>query len=1199
MMTMCKQLNLEENSLVNINNYNNIKNIFRKYSFNSIAKAIYILNSYLPNRNLLDLMITLNYAFHNMKTDGKKSIEDYSSFVLFVESIRKTYKKHPFNTDVQVHDLGEIYYSYNNINYPVIVGTGHNHNYIFNYFIDELSKITNTHIEFENLFSYNRLVIDLLKSTFSGDSSIDNFEIRTPPEQYFYEIYSKYDSLVAIFKKNNLEQSLNKCAHSNQLHFTTKNERLYIMYNTSILIDYATNLLSDLEDTKIHTIVNNTIKTRLVDQFELSGEQNKILFNPMIMDDPKGKPIYFPISIILHSDAIYIIINEAEIINEIGFTKLYNQVITLASENRLFLGALKNHQYKVCPITSNMPIKFIQINPHININQEVIDFYDEDQSTHILALDFVYFILRSSDFKQIIKFIDNNLKSDKLHFSTDGLSGLFEVSLESEGMIELGAIEFSSSLSELYTPEFKIFDLFCNTFRNIPFQNNDNMFYNPFEWEIKEHKYGFDNLKRNGEHLLGYIRKSKENNYIFVCRNTSHFARNDLSTNFFNHLTSIDDILTYMFDKYWDQINMASFFKKGIQLFIIPETKRKEYRVGYNGFSGEYIAGDFNTQETPYGARIVIFEEKLFKSIKQTKTRIVECKFFIEVLNVIGSGTPDLDMLKQLIIADSTLPKLTNVLEIELPFYKNLNNISFWANDEHFINIRKHIASICKQTNINPGIYKLEHAKNIIRRMQENLIPDFISLINKYHYIDLHIYLTSLLAATEFDVFMMNKKIRADDSNITKEIAENYKNQNIIERQDAKNKSRYILYLIENNLRYGNRDKSIKCSDDMRLLLAYSDWLIVLQDNSDMFHWKMDSCSIEVTYDYRINTLFDDTAKVKYTQLTRRIYSSGTYTTDKIPFITENDKLLLAYEKDMKFSFKDFVSVLDILSDRGDQRKKHEISKDIVKYNKKDLINRIISVNTDLEEVTVNRILDSITVSTTSLSKIIRNDIEDEKNLIPIWEREYRPNRFELNPLLTKGDDLIYSPFLCFQTFNLWINSLSGLYPPHESRIPNILKEIEKQQQIAQKQMVIDIQNKFIEIGIPNPNKEYKLHKHGSHPENLGDYDILVFDDSKGVIWNLECKVLQHVGSISEFAKHQDSFFLKSKSRDQKFQKRIDYLIKNAEIVLKDAKVTMPKNFIFKHYMVTNKVFVSEFKEVSFKIITYSELIDLINSVYI
>jgi hypothetical protein len=305
----------------------------------------------------------------------------------------------------------------------------------------------------------------------------------------------------------------------------------------------------------------------------------------------------------------------------------------------------------------------------------------------------------------------------------------------------------------------------------------------------------------------------------------------------------------------------------------------------------------------------------------------------------------------------------------------------------------------------------------------------------------------------------------------------------------------------------------------------------------------------------------------------------------------------VAFEEDMGFSFQNFMSVLGLLSDRADEREEHEIQKDIVKYNREELVQRISSTNKDINSENVIKILDSITVKPEKLSKIIRDESEDEQGIIPVWEREYRPNRFELNPLLLHNQDIIFSPFLCFQTFMLWINSLSGLFPPHESRIPKMLQVISVQRKIIQKQMVIDIYDRFIHMGASNCNKEYWLHKHGNHPIELGDYDVLIFDNVKGLIWNLECKVLQNVGSVSEFAKHQDSFFNKN-GKDEKFQARIEYLVQNIEIILKDAKVEFASNYVFKHYMITNKVFISEFKDISFEIITYSELMNLIDNTY-
>jgi len=1194
---MCKKSILEADSLVNSESYIKIVKEISSYKYESIAKAIFILNSFLPNRNLLDLCITLNYAFFKLPNEGTNKINDYESFIFFVDKIKKAYKKNPFNTDIQVHDIGEAYFSFLDTNYPVIVGTGHNHSYVFNFFIDEISRVTQKNKEFKEIFELNSKVIKSIKKAYKSDLSPMNFDIITPPKEYYETMFIEYDSILEYFIVHNIESILCGLKHSNQLHFAKKERNLFVLYNSSVVIDYATLLLSNLNEDKINIIVNQTVKTRLVEQFELSGNQEFVLHSPMIMADPKGKPIHYPIAIILDRKSIYIILNENQINDEIGFSKLEEEIKSLIKANSLYIGALIGKQYKVYQFPDDTIVKFIQLNNHININQMYFGKIEEDNSYHILALDFVYFILRSNSFEQIVNFLENNIKPDKEHFGTDGLSGLFEMSLNSDGMIELGAIEYGLSLTDLYTPESKIIDLFLNDFKNIPYKMNDGLFCNPFMWETKEYNHHFDYVKRNGEGLIGYVRKHDENGYIFVCRNSSHMKHNDISENFFNNMKSIDDLLVYMFDKYWDLIFKLPTFKKGVQIFIIPEAKTQELKVGIGGFSGDYLLGDSYLDAPPKTARITINESKLFQKIEKTSTRDVENTFFIELIKVIVDDDSELRELEPVIISDSKLPKLTNVLKVDIPFYKNLNNISYWAKDVDFIRIRKRIASICLKAKINPGIYNLDKAKRIIRELQKELIPDFISMINSYFFLDLHIQLTSLLSANEFTVYMLDKKIKAHATNIEKDIATDYRKQNINNREDSKNNSRYLRYLIENNLRFGNRDSSATSQLDIMLLIAYADWLMVLQDNSDMFHWNMDSCAIEITDDYRINTIFEEKTKDKYNNITERVYNSGTYVTEKIPFIDKNTELKKAFEEDMGFSFENFISVLGLLSDRADEREEHEIQKDIVKYDREELIQRISSVNNDIDIENIIKILDSITVNPETLSKIIHDESEDEQGIIPVWEREYRPNRFELNPLLLQNQDFIFSPFLCFQTFMLWINSLSGLFPPHESRIPKMLQAISEQRKIIQKQMVIDIYDRFMQVGACNCNKEYWLHKHGNHPIELGDYDILIFDNIKGIIWNLECKVLQNVGSVSEFAKHQDSFFNKD-GKDEKFQARIEYLVQNIESVLSDAKVEFSSTYNFRHYMITNKVFISEFKDISFDIITYSELMSIIDSTY-
>lgn len=122
----------------------------------------------------------------------------------------------------------------------------------------------------------------------------------------------------------------------------------------------------------------------------------------------------------------------------------------------------------------------------------------------------------------------------------------------------------------------------------------------------------------------------------------------------------------------------------------------------------------------------------------------------------------------------------------------------------------------------------------------------------------------------------------------------------------------------------------------------------------------------------------------------------------------------------------------------------------------------------------------------------------------------------------------------------------------------------------------------------------HKRDKKFGHPSDLGDYDILAIDTKKKEIWNIESKFLGKVGSIREYYNHQYSFFYKDK-KDEKFSRRISYLEKNISAILKALDIVDCESYSVKNYMVTNKVFVSDIKEIDFEIITFDELKKLLS----
>ena len=122
----------------------------------------------------------------------------------------------------------------------------------------------------------------------------------------------------------------------------------------------------------------------------------------------------------------------------------------------------------------------------------------------------------------------------------------------------------------------------------------------------------------------------------------------------------------------------------------------------------------------------------------------------------------------------------------------------------------------------------------------------------------------------------------------------------------------------------------------------------------------------------------------------------------------------------------------------------------------------------------------------------------------------------------------------------------------------------------------------------------FKRFPDDEYPEELGDYDVIAINTSQKEIWLIESKVLQKVGAIYEDQMQQKSFFFQHKD-DEKYQRCIDYVKENTGKVLKSFGIT-PTDYSIVSYMVTNKLFESRNKEISFPMITFSDLKDMMES---
>jgi hypothetical protein len=212
-------------------------------------------------------------------------------------------------------------------------------------------------------------------------------------------------------------------------------------------------------------------------------------------------------------------------------------------------------------------------------------------------------------------------------------------------------------------------------------------------------------------------------------------------------------------------------------------------------------------------------------------------------------------------------------------------------------------------------------------------------------------------------------------------------------------------------------------------------------------------------------------------------------------------------------------------------------------------------------------------------------------DVLPIWEREKRDNRFSVKPIIVVDECCVFSPVIMNQILGLWRSGITEWYLPYEIGLKYLKSVLKKWKKRYEDEMVQDIATLFranSEYAVYPEIELFKRFPNDVYPEELGDYDVIAINTSQKEIWLIESKVLQKVGSIYEDQMQQKSFFFQHKD-DEKFQRRIDYVRENTSKVLTSFGI-MDDNYSVIPYMVTNKLFTSRYKDIQFQIITFSEL---------
>jgi hypothetical protein len=366
---------------------------------------------------------------------------------------------------------------------------------------------------------------------------------------------------------------------------------------------------------------------------------------------------------------------------------------------------------------------------------------------------------------------------------------------------------------------------------------------------------------------------------------------------------------------------------------------------------------------------------------------------------------------------------------------------------------------------------------------------------------------------------------------------------------------------------------------------------VTLQDNSDVCHFTEFDVSIEVDGEFKVNTIMSKSAEQQYQEILSRKYRHKEYgikhdARDEDHFLKCADAFLAdtGVELGILLSFLKYLQLGVV-----EATFMIEVFPNVFEATKENLVDGFLAYMDDFEHnyrKEISDVLDFITLDCHEL-KYLKGEKHD---VLPIWDRENRNNRFEVKPMLAVNDKYVFSPVTMKQLKTFWENGFFEWYPPFEIGLDNVKKELEKWKRRYEDEMVQDIASLFVDAGFNPvyPEIEFRSRFPRHDFPDIGDYDVIAINQPKMEMWLIESKVLQKVGSVFEDQMQQKGFFFSDKN-DEKFQRRIDYVKNNQGDIAAVLGIDL-EGYTIVSYMVTNKLFLSRYKPIGFPIITYHEL---------
>lgn len=1166
-----------------------ISQIMKEYAAIDVCRAVFCINLWRRNRSALAQCLTLNQALLYAPSFGAKPIETYQDFSSFFLEFKNILPVTRLEDNI-IDDYGEVFINFSGKSYSVVTGTGHQQVYSALRYLQSLAIICGKEAELCALLEYTKLILDLTRE--SNLPSDGNILFEAPNEDFWESIKHLFADSSFQEKMDNAFQVFGaKPAPIEMRHFFSIGSSHYPLLNLSILVDYYKLLLSSCSPQQFREHITLTIRALIEHSYPFNSQaQMQIICLPILFDSNN---------------------NKVALSNEVLFIGLADNRILVAIENSAnFSQTIET----IDQLNQTEGLRFARPSPDVALGTEgfalptgtdteylLVDYFTDITSrkswidgrskyVNCTALDALYFLGFSDNPDEIIEFLRFMRAHRSSLMTIGGLNNFFFAWKDNSRDLSTGAIEYARIICDYNESESYVSDFFKEKLFAFP-RNDSEIFEDPLAWHVKKVTPDYVSITHKGySFLFGVCNRLSPQINLFLSHNAKQFDIKMLDHDALNVIYLVDEIMQNKFKIYSDYINQFACLKgKTLQTLMTP----KLFRPSWEGISSsQLIISKAETTNLSLVIKYSFHPNNVANAILNSDDQSVESQIFKELLAPLNAFDPAAyQVLVEQLNADSCKKKTSDIFEIARSYYYSDYSLDTTVSPACYVAVRKIIAQTCLKAGLTPGNYTGKAATKTVRAMQLSLVKVFESKLSVYDSHELHIKALNYYAV-QINGVVMNQERYHTFKNLDDSTLQKFESDTRRIREELKRNAETAEYLIESNLAIVHQDQTQPLSEkEFKFLLAFADWLVTLQEAADYcFHTDL-GLSISVDSEYKVDVDHSEEMQAINLETIQRKYNAEEY----IPQHDQSDiqyaeDASTAFQKDTGISLPILITLADYMAnDITQERISEEIYPNVFTVSKVSLAK---SFNETLvsKEPDLSRIYHAIDFLTLDLGNLKTLDGK-QNDILPVWDREKRCNRFNIRPLIQDGEELIFSPVIMDRVKHHWRSGIIEWYPPYEIGLPNLLHVLNQWKKKYEDQMVVDISKLFQDASFDLVLKEVDLfHRFplDDYPPELGDFDVFAVNQKTKEIWLIESKVLKKVGSVYEDLSQQKSFFFQHKD-DEKFQRRIDFVKSNLPKVLSSLKLGQ-ENYSIVPYMVTNKLFSSRYKKIQFPIITYGEL---------